>query len=91
MADGVTGDNQVRDVAMPCRKNPSLYTGDQLPVEQVSYNDAVEFCRQLSELPAEKAAGRVYRLPTEAEWEYACRAGTDTVYSFGDDPKQLRK
>jgi formylglycine-generating enzyme required for sulfatase activity len=44
------------------------------PVEQVSWEDAVEFCKRLSELPEEKKAGRVYRLPTEAEWEYACRA-----------------
>ncbi len=46
------------------------------PVENVSWYDAVEFCRQLSELPAEKKTGRRYRLPTEAEWEYACRAGS---------------
>jgi formylglycine-generating enzyme required for sulfatase activity len=59
------------------------------PVEQVSWEDAVEFCQRLSEMPEEKKAGRVYRLPTEAEWEYACRAGTKTVYSFGDDPKSL--
>jgi formylglycine-generating enzyme required for sulfatase activity len=59
------------------------------PVEQVSWEDAVEFCERLSELPEEKAAGRVYRLPTEAEWEYACRAGTNTKYSFGDDEGQL--
>ena len=45
------------------------------PVENVSWNDAQEFCRRLSALPAEKAAGRRYRLPTEAEWEYAARAG----------------
>jgi formylglycine-generating enzyme required for sulfatase activity len=44
-------------------------------VENVSWDEAVEFCRRLSQLPEEKAAGRTYRLPTEAEWEYACRAG----------------
>jgi formylglycine-generating enzyme required for sulfatase activity len=62
----------------------SKFKGLQNPVETVSWNDAVEFCRKLSELPEEKAAGYVYRLPTEAEWEYACRAGTTTAYSFGD-------
>ena len=65
--------------------NPSEYKGANNPVEMVSWEDAVEFCRRLSELPAEKAAGNVYRLPTEAEWEYACRAGTTTKFSFGDD------
>ena len=70
-------------------KNPSKFKGKQNPVEMVSSNDAVEFCRKLSELPAEKAGGSVYRLPTEAEWEYACRAGTTTRYSFGDDPSQF--
>jgi len=55
----------------------------------VSWEDAVEFCRKLSELPAERAAGFAYRLPTEAEWEYACRAGTTTAYSFGDDSAEL--
>lgn len=54
------------------------------PVERVSWEDAVEFCKKLSKLPEEKAAGRVYRLPTEAEWEYACRAGSKTAYSFGE-------
>ncbi|MDG2221300.1 MAG: formylglycine-generating enzyme family protein, partial [Rubripirellula sp.] len=63
--------------------------GSQNPVETVSWEDAVEFCRKLSELPKEKAAGHVYRLPTEAEWEYACRAATTTKYSFGDDGSQL--
>jgi formylglycine-generating enzyme required for sulfatase activity len=58
--------------------------GPDHPVEQVRWRDAEEFCRKLSELAAEKQAGRVYRLPTEAEWEYACRAGTTTVFHFGD-------
>ena len=59
-------------------KNTSEY-----PVEQVSWDDAVEFCRRLSNLPAERAAGNVYRLPSEAEWEYACRAGAQTSFHFG--------
>ena len=69
--------------------NTSNFKGPQNPVEQVSWDDAVEFCRKLSELPAEKKAGYVYRLPTEAEWEYACRAGTKTTYSFGDSDSGL--
>ncbi|MGA2032461.1 MAG: SUMF1/EgtB/PvdO family nonheme iron enzyme [Thermoguttaceae bacterium] len=48
------------------------------PVENVSWEEATEYCRQLSAMPEEVAAGRTYRLPTEAEWEYACRAGTTT-------------
>jgi formylglycine-generating enzyme required for sulfatase activity len=59
------------------------------PVEQVSWEDAVEFCKKLSDLPEEKKAGRVYRLPTEAEWEYACRAGSKAAYSFGANSKTL--
>jgi formylglycine-generating enzyme required for sulfatase activity len=55
----------------------------------VSWSDAVEFCRKLSALPEERRAGREYRLPTEAEWEYACRAGSTTKWSFGDDEAQL--
>ena len=69
--------------------NPSNFKGPQNPVEQVSWDDAVEFCRKLSDLPAEKQAGYVYRLPTEAEWEYSCRAGTTTMYSFGDSESEL--
>src|SRR5262249_4065255 len=55
----------------------------QFPRENVSWKDAQGFCRRLSELPEEKKAGRRYRLPTEEEWEYACRAGTTTPYYFG--------
>jgi formylglycine-generating enzyme required for sulfatase activity len=59
-------------------QNLSMNKGEALPVENVSWQDAVEFCRRLSLL-----TGRRYRLPSEAEWEYACRAGTTTPYYFG--------
>jgi formylglycine-generating enzyme required for sulfatase activity len=81
----VTQEQYVKVMGM----NPSLFRGGQNPVERVDWNDAVEFCRKLSALPAEKKAGYVYRLPTEAEWEYACRAGTKTTYSFGDSESEL--
>jgi formylglycine-generating enzyme required for sulfatase activity len=55
----------------------------RFPVDTVCWYDAVSFCERLSALPEEKAAGRVYRLPTEAEWEYACRAGTKTPFHYG--------
>ena len=71
------------------RKNPSKFKAAKHPVETVTWDEAVEFCARLSDLPAEKRVGRVYRLPTEAEWEYACRAGTTTAYSFGNDQGQL--
>ncbi len=54
------------------------------PVETVLWDDAMEFCRRLSALPEERSAGKGYRLPTEAEWEYACRAGTTTRWYCGD-------
>jgi formylglycine-generating enzyme required for sulfatase activity len=71
-----------------CGWNPSYFTrtrggGPNHPVEQTSWDDAVEFCRKLMEVPDESAAARIYRLPTEAEWEFACRAGTKTPYAFG--------
>lgn len=62
---------------------PSRSTGDDHPVERIAWKDAVAFCQKLSSLPEEKKAGRIYRLPTEAEWEYACRAGTDTPFYTG--------
>jgi formylglycine-generating enzyme required for sulfatase activity len=70
-------------------KNPSFFGpanggSPEHPVDQVMWGDAVEFCRKLSDLPEERAAGRAYRLPTEAEWEYACRAGTSTTFHFGN-------
>jgi formylglycine-generating enzyme required for sulfatase activity len=55
----------------------------RFPMENVSWVEAMEFCQKLSLLAQERLAGRVYRLPTEAEWEYACRAGTTTPYHFG--------
>ncbi len=60
------------------RWNLSGFKGDNRPVEQVSWNDATEFCRKLSQM-----TGKDYRLPTEAEWEYAARAGTTTPFTFG--------
>ncbi|MBD2203804.1 SUMF1/EgtB/PvdO family nonheme iron enzyme [Calothrix sp. FACHB-1219] len=59
--------------------NPSHFKGENRPVENVSWADAVEFCQKLSQ-----KTGRTYRLPSEAEWEYACRAGTTTPFYFGD-------
>jgi formylglycine-generating enzyme required for sulfatase activity len=65
--------------------NPSEFEGNPThPVDEFSWNDAQEFCRCLSQ-----KTGMTFRLPTEAEWEYACRAGTTTAYSFGDDASRL--
>ena len=56
---------------------------DDYPVDTISFDNAQRFCEMLSQRPAEMQAGWVYRLPTEAEWEYACRAGAETAFSFG--------
>jgi formylglycine-generating enzyme required for sulfatase activity len=86
------------------RRSPSTFKGsDDLPVENLSWLDAVNFCNALSraeDLPlfyhveGKKVSvpdwkGPGYRLPTEAEWEYACRAKSPALYSFGDDPARL--
>ncbi len=68
----------------PGRKTVVGQDTSRWPVDMASWNDAVDFCRALAQTPAEKEAGRTYRLPTEAEWEYACRAGTTTRFSLGD-------
>jgi formylglycine-generating enzyme required for sulfatase activity len=59
--------------------NPSSFKGDELPVESVNWDQAIEFCKRLS-----RETKREYRLPSEAEWEYACRAGTTTPFYFGE-------
>jgi len=64
--------------------NPSYFRGDSLPVETVSWNNAMEFCKKLSE-----KTGKKYTLPSEAQWEYTCRAGSSTKYCFGDSDSSL--
>ena len=66
-------------VKIDLNPNPSGFKGDNLPVESISWDDATEFCLRLSEL-----SGHSYRLPSEAQWEYACRARTTTPFYFGD-------
>jgi formylglycine-generating enzyme required for sulfatase activity len=72
--------------------NPSNFKGEPTrPVEQVNWDEASAFCRKLGELAGEQAARAVYRLPTEAEGEYACRAGTTTKWCCGDDDAALNE
>jgi formylglycine-generating enzyme required for sulfatase activity len=66
-------------VSLALDSDPSYFKGNNLPVEKVSLIEAVEFCQRLS-----KKTGRTYRLPSEALWEYACRAGTSTSFHFGE-------
>jgi formylglycine-generating enzyme required for sulfatase activity len=72
----VAGWEQVKETL---KSDPANFKGDDRPVEQVSWMDAIEFCARLS-----RETGREYRLPSEAEWEYACRAGTSTPFYFGE-------
>ena len=74
-AHEVTQDQYERVIA----KNPAYFKGSRNPVEKVSWHDAADFCKRLSQ-----REGVFYRLPTEAEWEYACRAGTTTPFYFGN-------
>ena len=66
----------VENIAL--KPEPSGFKGDDLPVEQVRWEEATEFCQRLS-----KRTGKLFQLPSEAQWEYACRAGTETVCHFG--------
>jgi formylglycine-generating enzyme required for sulfatase activity len=61
------------------KSDPSYFKGDNLPIESISWYDAVEFCDRIS-----KYTGKKYRLPSEAQWEYACRGGTTTPFHFGE-------
>ncbi|MBS3029722.1 MAG: SUMF1/EgtB/PvdO family nonheme iron enzyme [Dolichospermum sp. DET50] len=71
--------SRLPEVKIDLRSKPSHFKGANLPVENVSWHDAQEFCARIS-----KATGKLYRLPSEAEWEYACRANTTTPYYFGN-------
>ena len=70
-------------------KNPAAFNrnhhgSSDHPVETLTWDDAARYCERLTNLPDEQIHGRVYRLPTEAEWEYACRAGSTAPFAFGD-------
>jgi formylglycine-generating enzyme required for sulfatase activity len=67
------------EIETDLKPDPSQFKGENRPVEGVNWNEAVEFCRRLA-----RETGKEYRLPGEAEWEYACRAGTETPFHFGE-------
>ncbi len=70
----------------PWEGQSSVQIGEDNPATYVSWDDATEFCKKLTQ---RELTGEEYRLPTEAEWEYACRAGTETAFSFGNDESKL--
>jgi formylglycine-generating enzyme required for sulfatase activity len=81
----VTGTNPsyFSKMGQGAKKVENLAT-ERFPVEQVSWDEANDFCKKMSDLPDEIQAGRSYRLPTEAEWQYACRAGSNSPFHFGE-------
>jgi formylglycine-generating enzyme required for sulfatase activity len=70
---------KTKEIYRKLKADPSHFKGADLPVEQVSWHDAIEFCKRLS-----RETGKHYSLPSEAQWEYACRAGTTTPFHFGE-------
>jgi eukaryotic-like serine/threonine-protein kinase len=99
---GVYPVTQAEYVQVTSQKNPSSFSKEgegksavegldtlKFPVEQVTWDEAAVFCKLLNRLEAKKPAGWKYALPTEAEWEYACRAGSKTTYFFGGDAENL--